>query len=114
MQHRDFQALVESGLLERVEQLVVQEHGAVHAGLLHEMWSEPMAYHWLRYEDRDPVARLRDGTIRLAAEKEQLLAREELEAGRGAAFRSALDEEARRLDSALTIARGLGYRESPE
>ena len=114
MQHCDFRALVESGLLERVEQLVVEEHRAVHAALLREKWSEPIAYHWLHYEDRDPVARLRDGTIRLAAQKEQLLAREELEAERAAAFKSALDDEAHSLDAVLEIANRLGYRESPE
>jgi hypothetical protein len=31
-------------------------------------WSEPKAYHWLHYEDPDPVARLADGVRRLLPE----------------------------------------------
>jgi hypothetical protein len=28
-------------------------------------WTRPIAYHWLRYENSDPVERLRDGVKRL-------------------------------------------------
>ena len=54
-------------LLQKVEQLVVGGHHRWHRSR-RRPWSEPAAYHWLRYEDADPVARLADGARRLAAE----------------------------------------------
>jgi hypothetical protein len=64
MTRRDFRLLVESGLLSRVEQIVVDGHHALQEskGLA---WSPPDAYRWLRYEDPEPVARLAEGTRKL-------------------------------------------------
>jgi hypothetical protein len=63
MARQDFASLVEAGLLRDVEQLTVQAYLAAHPGV-----SRPEAYHWLRYEDPDPVARLADGVRRLRRE----------------------------------------------
>jgi hypothetical protein len=60
MSARDFDELAESGLLKDVEDIVVRAYLSVHPGA-----SRPEAYHWLRYEDPDPVARLTDGVRRL-------------------------------------------------
>ena len=63
MARQDFASLVEAGLLRDVEQLTVQAYLAAHPGAY-----RPEAYHWLRYEDPDPVARLADGVRRLRRE----------------------------------------------
>lgn len=64
MHRQDFEWLVKSGLLGDVEKIVVASHGADRRrrGL---SWSPPDAYRWLRYEDADPVARLRGGVEKL-------------------------------------------------
>jgi hypothetical protein len=64
MAGQDFHLLVESGLLEQVEQILVDGHRSLHQskGLA---WSAPLAYRWLRYEDPEPVTRLLDGVKRL-------------------------------------------------
>jgi hypothetical protein len=64
MERQDFHSLAESGLLEQVEQIVVEGHRTLSesAGLA---WSPPMAYRWLRYEDPEPVSRLSEGVKRL-------------------------------------------------
>jgi hypothetical protein len=64
MTRQDFQLLVESGLLSRVEKIVVDAHRRLYAAQ-DRAWSPPIAYRWLRYEDPTPVARLVDGTKRL-------------------------------------------------
>ena len=64
MAGQDFAALVRSGLLPRVEQLVLQAHRGMYEAE-GRVWSRPIAYHWLRYEDPMPVDRLRDGVKRL-------------------------------------------------
>jgi hypothetical protein len=60
MAGEDFDALVASGLLRDVEEVVVQAYLSAHPGA-----SRPEAYAWLRYEDPDPMARLADGVRRL-------------------------------------------------
>ena len=60
MAAQDFDRLVEIGLLRDVEQIVVDAYLGVHPGA-----TRPQAYHWLRYEDPDPVARLADGVRKL-------------------------------------------------
>lgn len=60
MANQDFDDLVASGLLEDVEQIVVQAYLSVHPGA-----TRPDAYRWLRYEDPDPVARLAAGVREL-------------------------------------------------
>ena len=60
MAGRDFDSLIESGVLKDVEDLVVQAYLDSHPGA-----SRPQAYRWLRFEDPDPVARLAEGVRRL-------------------------------------------------
>ncbi|MHB8612576.1 MAG: hypothetical protein ACYDAL_09130 [Candidatus Dormibacteraceae bacterium] len=64
MERQEFHDLAESGLLERVEQIVVEGHRTLSEsqGLA---WSPPLAYKWLRYEDPEPVKRLAEGAERL-------------------------------------------------
>ncbi|HKB32471.1 MAG TPA: hypothetical protein VKF16_01260 [Candidatus Dormibacteraeota bacterium] len=64
MAGQDFSLLVKSGLLSQVEQIVVEGHRALYEAKGLE-WAPPMAYHWLRYEDPDPVARLAEGVQKL-------------------------------------------------
>lgn len=70
MQAQPFERLLEGdpSLLHRVERLVVGAHRRWWEAGGRGDWSEPKAYHWLRYEDPDPVARLADGLERLAGE----------------------------------------------
>jgi hypothetical protein len=60
MEGQEFESLAGSGLLEQVEQIVVEGHRNLSEsdGLA---WSPPMAYRWLRYEDPEPVRRLLEG-----------------------------------------------------
>jgi hypothetical protein len=60
MAERRFDDLLATGLLKDVEEIVVGAYLSGHPGA-----SRPAAYHWLRYEDPDPVARLADGVRRL-------------------------------------------------
>jgi hypothetical protein len=64
MAEQDFAELVRSRLLTDVEDIVVEAHKELYEseGL---QWTRPIAYHWLRYENSDPVERLRDGVKRL-------------------------------------------------
>jgi hypothetical protein len=64
MARQDFEDLNESGLLRDVEEIVVDSHRRLSEGK-GRPWSRPAAYHWLRYEDPNPVGRLVDGVRRL-------------------------------------------------
>jgi len=64
MAGQDFGELLRSGLLKDVEELVVDSHRNLYEAE-GKAWSRPAAYHWLRYEDAAPVARLIDGVGRL-------------------------------------------------
>ena len=64
MERQDFDALVDSGLLPRVERIVVETHRRLYE-TQGRQWSRPIAYRWLRYEDPAPVERLADGTRKL-------------------------------------------------
>jgi len=66
MAGQDFSVLSEGdpGLLRQVELIVVDTHRRLYARR-GRPWSEPKAYHWLHYEDPDPVARLSDGVRKL-------------------------------------------------
>jgi hypothetical protein len=64
MESQDYHALVDSGLLFRVEEIVVETHRRLCEKQGRE-WSRPIAYRWLRYEDPAPVARLAEGTRKL-------------------------------------------------
>ena len=63
MARADFAALVASGLLKDVEEIVVGAYLDAHPAA-----SRPEAYRWLRYEDPEPVARLAEGVRRLRQE----------------------------------------------
>ena len=67
MSTRPFESLLagDHPLLPAVEALVVDAHRRWYAASGRPGWSEPKAYHWLRYEDPDPVARLTEGVRRL-------------------------------------------------
>ena len=64
MARQDFAEVVQSRLLNDVENIVIDAHKRLFEteGL---DWSRPIAYHWLRYENPDPVERLIDGVKRL-------------------------------------------------
>src|ERR1700738_2556294 len=62
---QDFTELTaEPSLLRQVELIVLDSHRRLYAEK-GQAWSEPIAYHWLRYEDPMPVARLGAGLQRL-------------------------------------------------
>ena len=60
MATQSFDALLASGLLREVEEIVVDAYATAHPDT-----TRPEAYRWLRYEDPDPVARLLDGVKKL-------------------------------------------------
>jgi hypothetical protein len=64
METQEFEALAGSGLLDQVEQIVVDGHRKLSESE-RRPWSPPMAYRWLRYEDPEPVRRLSEGTREL-------------------------------------------------
>jgi hypothetical protein len=66
MVRQDFSIMAagEPSLLRQVEGIVVETHRRLYA-LQGRPWSRPIAYHWLRYEDPFPVARLLEGVKRL-------------------------------------------------
>ena len=88
MATRPFADLTEAdpSLLRLAERLVVDAHRHWYESSGGTDWSEPLAYHWLRYEDPDPVSRLAAGVRRMSgnfkadetalAELEQLRARD--------------------------------------
>jgi hypothetical protein len=109
MRAQDFEA-VRGELLPELEQLVVEEHAALHRDLLGEQWSPPRAYRWLRYESEDPAGQLLLATGRLA-EEWQAAANY---AGFSAVRRRFEAKEERRLQRALALARRLGYEAGSE
>ena len=66
MARQDFATITsgEHSLLGLVEWIVVESHRRLHESQ-GRPWSRPIAYHWLRYEDPQPVARLLEGVKRL-------------------------------------------------
>jgi hypothetical protein len=72
-------------LLPAVEKLVVDAHRRWYESRGLRDWSPPKAYHWLHYEDPDPIGRLSDGIERLASHvqvREEELVRLEKRAAR--------------------------------
>jgi hypothetical protein len=55
-------------LLRQVELIVVDSHRRLYQAK-GKPWSEPLAYHWLHYEDAQPVARLAEGLRRLLRQR---------------------------------------------
>jgi hypothetical protein len=70
MAQQPFDRLLEGDppLLPAVEAIVVAAHREWYEASGRLDWTEPKAYHWLHYEDPDPVARLADGVRHLAPE----------------------------------------------
>jgi hypothetical protein len=64
MSGREFEPA--SDLLPAVEAAVLDAHRELYQRQ-GRPWSRPVAYHWLRYEDPDPIARLREGVEKLDA-----------------------------------------------
>jgi len=66
MATQDFVLLTagEPSLLRQVELIIVDSHRRLYAAE-GKPWSEPIAYHWLRYEDPMPLARLAEGLQKL-------------------------------------------------
>jgi hypothetical protein len=64
MAEQDFAELVKSRLLADVEDIVIEAHKKLYESE-DLQWTRPIAYHWLRYENPDPVERLLDGVKRL-------------------------------------------------
>ena len=56
------------GLLRQVELILLDSHRQLYLAQ-GKPWSEPIAYHWLHYEDAQPVARLADGLRRLLRQR---------------------------------------------
>jgi hypothetical protein len=70
MARQPFNRLLEGDppLLNAVETIVVAAHRDWYEASGRTDWTEPKAYHWLHYEDPDPVARLAEGVRRLPLE----------------------------------------------
>src|SRR5713226_7667168 len=70
MTRQDFAELTagDPSLLRQVELIVLDSHRRLYWAK-GEPWSEPIAYHWLHYEDAQPVARLADGLRRLLRQR---------------------------------------------
>ncbi len=58
----------DASLLRQVELIVLDSHRRLYLAQ-GKPWSEPIAYHWLHYEDAQPVARLADGLRRLLRQR---------------------------------------------
>ena len=63
MSRQGFNDIIAAGLLRDVEEIVVGAYRQAHPGASHHD-----AYHWLHYEDPDPMARLIEGVRRLRQE----------------------------------------------
>jgi hypothetical protein len=70
MAHQDFTELTagDPSLLRQVELIVLDGHRRLYMAK-GKPWSKPIAYHWLRYEDSRPVARLAEGLGRLLRQR---------------------------------------------
>ena len=66
MAGQDFATIAgsQNSLLHLAEEIVVESHRRLYLSQ-RRPWSRPIAYHWLRYEDPLPVARLLAGVKRL-------------------------------------------------
>jgi hypothetical protein len=70
MARQDFAELTagDPSLLRQVELIVLDSHRRLYLAK-GRPWSEPIAYHWLHYEDAAPVERLADGLGRLLRQR---------------------------------------------
>jgi hypothetical protein len=62
MAHQDFATITagEPSILRQVEEIVIESHRRLYEDQ-RRLWSKPVAYRWLRFEDPMPVARLQNG-----------------------------------------------------
>ncbi len=67
-------------LLRQVELIVLDGHRGLYLAQ-DKPWSEPIAYHWLHYEDAQPVARLADGLRRLLRQGVEVPTRRSVSSG---------------------------------
>jgi hypothetical protein len=90
MERQDFAVIAdgEPSLLRRAELIIVDGHRRLYE-TEGKPWSEPVAYHWLRYEDSTPVARLADGVRKL--------------------LRARIRVDAEAVDKACAAARKMGF-----
>lgn len=67
MARQDFDSVSagEPSLLRQVEEIVIDGHRRLYESEGQQHWSKPIAYHWLRFEDPMPVARLLEGVQKL-------------------------------------------------
>ncbi len=70
MATQDFELFTagDPSLLRQVELIIIDSHRRLYEAK-GKPWSEPIAYHWLRYEDPMPVTRLAEGLRRLLRER---------------------------------------------
>lgn len=68
MAARPFEDLLKGdpSLLQQAERLIVEAHRHWYEAAGGKDWTEPKAYHWLHYEDENPIARLKDGVRRMS------------------------------------------------
>lgn len=108
MSGRDFTFLVDSSLLQSLETLVIASHRSLHETLLKAPWKPAAAYHWLRYENPDPVRQLQEGSRRLREQWRQHLAGELPPAVRKE-IAAHLEAERNALSDAISKAGSAGY-----
>jgi hypothetical protein len=70
MARQDFAEITagDPSLLRQVELIVLDSHRRLYLAK-GKPWSEPIAYHWLHYEDAQPVERLAEGLRRLLRQR---------------------------------------------
>jgi hypothetical protein len=87
-------------LLAGVERIVVENHRALHQDGLGQAWSPAAAYHWMRYENPDPIGRLLAATRELEAAWERTPGLAKLRA-------EVAEREREALEALVKIAAGL-------
>ena len=98
--------LPHGSVLRTVEHVVVENHRRLHQDFMHEPWSAPAAYRWMRYENPDPVSQLEQATSSLERLwKGALVSNPPLAK---AVLTLAAEHEAKHLEEVAPVARALG------